>query len=574
MRGQRGMVELSRPDSGIKVDQEIFARLLQMAYDRMPGALLMTAATSTILVLVLLPVLSFNNLSLWLALILLISMGRFITLRFYRAERNRNQNPSFWHKTYMSGVLASACAWGLSVFLFLPELDTNRAIFLTFVISVLAAGSSSALAHFKLAALAWQLITLLPVAYIFATGGADMAIPMTGAVLLYLMMLVVTTFHNHNSIEQNIEMEVKNQVLDKTIEFSENRYQLLLATASDAFFLFNERGLLYEFNDQAIKTLGYGPGEMAGKNVYELLNKSELEKLSKTIEQLEPGETVKLETELVSKTGEILPVEAGLGVIQIAGEKLFSVFTRDITERKQYEKELIDAREAAEQASKAKTGFFSSMSHELRTPLHAILGFAQLLKKQVDDDKAKAGINEIEKAGQQLLAMISDMLDMSKLDSDKVIVSPANHLLKDILGSCLQKIQPLADANNITLESEKLSHAGQMVLADKDMLQQILLNLLSNAIQYNSEDGRIMVFVEKNHDRVRICVNDTGPGLTHEEKENLYDPYQQLDQHSSLDSRALSMLLCRKMAATMNADIGFDSEPGLGSSFWVIVPAG
>ena len=171
--------------------------------------------------------------------------------------------------------------------------------------------------------------------------------------------------------------------------------------------------------------------------------------------------------------------------------------------------------DAVEQASQAKSEFLSRMSHELRTPLHAILGFGQLLEMETLPPGQQESVRYILKAGQHLLALINEVLDISSIEAGRLALSPEPVLLCDILQESLELIQPSTAHLHIQLDTDDLSTATAHVLADQQRLKQVLLNLLSNAIKYNQLGGRVHVSWEaRPGDRLRISVQDTGLGIS------------------------------------------------------------
>ena len=216
------------------------------------------------------------------------------------------------------------------------------------------------------------------------------------------------------------------------------------------------------------------------------------------------------------------------------GSVLWHGFISDITERKQVEKEIIEAKNAADKANKAKSEFLSRMSHELRTPMNSILGFAQLMNMGELNPKQQKNVNQILMSGRHLLNLIDEVLDISRIESGRLVLMPEPVHLISFISETMETVQPLANARQIKLELEN-SPANQLfIMADRKRLKQVLLNLLNNAVKYNREGGSIRIITEmpssddKGPFSVRISVEDTGYGIPSEEMSRLFKPFERI----------------------------------------------
>ena len=243
----------------------------------------------------------------------------------------------------------------------------------------------------------------------------------------------------------------------------------------------------------------------------------------------------------------------------------------DVTERKFAEATLIQAKVEAERANRAKSDFLSNMSHELRTPLHAILGFAQLLDSASPPPPPaqKRSIDQILKAGWHLLGLINEVLDLEQIESGKLTLSMEAVSLAEILRDCQAMVEPEARRQGVSLTCTSLA-AGCCVNADRTRLQQVIVNLLANAIKYNRLAGSVAVTcVPSPPESVRISVRDTGQGLAPEQLAQLFQPFNRLGQKAGEDGTGIGLVVCKRLVDLMNGKIGVDSTVGLGSVFWV-----
>ena len=233
------------------------------------------------------------------------------------------------------------------------------------------------------------------------------------------------------------------------------------------------------------------------------------------------------------------------------------------------------ARDEAEKANAAKTHFLSSMSHELRTPMNAILGFSQLLAMDTKDESMKENLNEILNAGDHLLELINQVLDLSKIESGSISLLIKSHNLNDLLNDCLSLINPVAAKYSITIDNKVDPSLNPMINVDEGRFKQVLLNLLSNAIKYNSENGKVTINCSSN-DKNMLClsISDTGKGLTPEQKSHLFKPFDRAGaENSNISGTGLGLVISKDLMEKMNGTIDFDSEVGKGSCFEIKIPS-
>ncbi|HLF89301.1 MAG TPA: PAS domain S-box protein, partial [Anaerolineales bacterium] len=231
--------------------------------------------------------------------------------------------------------------------------------------------------------------------------------------------------------------------------------------------------------------------------------------------------------------------------------------------------EAMEAREDADEANLAKSEFLSRMSHELRTPLNAILGFAQILGMDEMSNRQKGSINHILRAGKHLLGLINEVLDITRIEVGKLSLSPEAVRVKDVVEETIELVEVQASRRNIQVETSSLFSG--YVKADRQRLKQVLLNLLTNAIKYNREEGKVFVdCVTVPGERLQIRVRDTGPGISPDRQNRLFIPFERLGaEQTNVEGTGLGLSLSRRLVEAMGGTLNVESKPGTGSTFWI-----
>jgi PAS domain S-box-containing protein len=247
-------------------------------------------------------------------------------------------------------------------------------------------------------------------------------------------------------------------------------------------------------------------------------------------------------------------------------------FGLDVTRRKMAELELHRAKSEAERATQAKSEFLGRMSHELRTPLTSILGFGQLLDDELLTPKqARESIRLILRAGEHLLELINEILDVARIEQGRMTISPEAVLVRDVLSEAAALIEPQAAKRKVRVDTG--SGCEVFVTADRQRVKQVLLNLLSNAVKYNREGGSVTVRCFDAEDGfTRIEVTDTGGGIQPAALARLFQPFERLDVEGTVEGTGIGLALSKGLVELMNGRIGATSEPGTGSTFWLELP--
>lgn len=253
-----------------------------------------------------------------------------------------------------------------------------------------------------------------------------------------------------------------------------------------------------------------------------------------------------------------------------------SELQREILERQEIERALRRSEKLADTANRAKSEFLSAMSHELRTPMNAILGFAQLLDTEPGSPLSanqKKFVGQITKAGEHLLGLINQVLDLARIESGKMSLSIEPVLLNALLDECLPLVQKLESEQGI--QPVLVDLQDLRVEADYFRLKQVMLNLLTNALKYNRPGGAVAVDARLlENGRVRIEVTDTGAGIPEDRLAELFQPFNRLGKETpEVEGTGIGLALSKRLVESMNGTIGVRSTVGMGSTFWVELPA-
>ncbi|MEX2658147.1 MAG: ATP-binding protein [Acidimicrobiales bacterium] len=247
---------------------------------------------------------------------------------------------------------------------------------------------------------------------------------------------------------------------------------------------------------------------------------------------------------------------------------------QSLDERGRAEAAQREAQEAAEAANRSKSEFLSRMSHELRTPLNAVLGFGQLLELEELDENQRDAVGHILKAGRHLLDLINEVLDISRIETGDLALSPEPVLAADLVQEAVDLIGPLAGQHGIQLVVDRSGASDSYAFADRQRAKQVLLNLLSNAVKYNRPKGTVAVSCQQVAGaRVRISVTDTGTGIPAERLGLLFVPFERLGaEHTGVEGTGIGLALSKRLAEAMGGTLDVASTLGEGSTFTLELP--
>jgi signal transduction histidine kinase len=279
---------------------------------------------------------------------------------------------------------------------------------------------------------------------------------------------------------------------------------------------------------------------------------------------------------LIEGLGPYEMAHEGYREANVSLENLNAALRTENAERRRAEADLVEAKESAEYANRAKSMFLSRMSHELRTPLNAILGFAQLLDMVGLEAENSDDVGRILVAGRHLLELINELLDIGRIEAGELTMSIEPVEMDEIIGSAIGLVRPLAADPPVDLIAPDAR--GAVAMADRQRLHQVLLNLLSNAVKYNRPGGSVTIAYRTTEaGRVRVEITDTGRGLDEHQVDRLFVAFERLgaaDHYDGVEGTGLGLSLSKSLVEAMHGEMGVESEVGVGSTFWFEIPEG
>ncbi|OQW93573.1 MAG: hypothetical protein BWK79_10450 [Beggiatoa sp. IS2] len=368
----------------------------------------------------------------------------------------------------------------------------------------------------------------------------------------------------HVDITAQKQIEQKLKIVNTELR----QFKTTLDLTLDSVFMLDAQSLQFLYvNQGAIYQLGYTETELLNMTLPEVDTLVEQEGLI-NLNQAHPIQ--KYETLHQCKNKTQVPVEIFLQYVQIIEQPARIIgIGRDITERRQADLKLQQAKEAAEVANRAKSIFLANMSHELRTPLNSILGYAQILKQEVGFSVEQIRrVDIIYHSGEYLLTLISDVLDLAKIEAGRIEICPTTFLFNEFLKSITELFEIRAKQKGIAFIYHPLSFLPSKVLTDERRLRQILINLLGNAIKF-THHGKATLKVGYHEGKMRFQIEDTGIGIADADLDKIFIPFQQVgNTNYHIEGTGLGLSITKKLVETMGGELHVESVVRKGSKFW------
>ncbi|MDP9003592.1 MAG: PAS domain S-box protein [Verrucomicrobiota bacterium] len=356
----------------------------------------------------------------------------------------------------------------------------------------------------------------------------------------------------------------------RKLEAAHHANQLIMDNSQDVICTIDERGRFLSISAACESLWGYSPDELVGRPYIDFVCPEDRDLTNQVAEIIVlDGKISDFVNRYTRKDGSLVDILWSASWSK--EDRILFCVAHDVTDRAKIEKALRDAKAEADRANQAKSEFLSRMSHELRTPLNAILGFSQLIERHDPTDAQRTRVHHILSAGRHLLNLINEVLDISRIEAGNLQLSLEPVCVADALEEALILMRPMAEERGVQLSALALLDQNAYVMADRQRLKQVMLNLLTNAVKYTPSKGKISVAADlAAGGMMRVVVSDTGAGIPAEKLARLFTPFDRLGaEQTGVEGTGLGLALCQRLMHAMNGSIGVDTTLGNGSSFWV-----
>ncbi len=395
-----------------------------------------------------------------------------------------------------------------------------------------------------------------------------------------LKMLQKQLYSMEEINERLTEEIIERKKVEDELKYSEHLKTTILETAMDGVILANSQGIVLNWNKQAEDILELQREETIGKSLYPLVPYKLRQELKRSFSNyIKTGDdeliNKRVETSVNRKNGTVVYVELTIVAIQVKDDYLFNAFFRDITNKKIIDNEIREAKVIAEKSAKAKSVFLSNMSHEIRTPLNVILGLTSILQKSdfTNLQMDKKNLDGIQFSAENLLVLINDILDFSKIEAGKLTLHNTDFNLPELIANVSRGFKIKADEKGITYKIKIDQSIPKFIIGDQLRLNQILINLLGNAIKFTHE-GEILLHlkteeIDLEHITINFSVRDTGVGIPEDKLKNIFESFYQVHKPGKhkIEGTGLGLSISKQLIELQGGTLNAKSKHSIGSTF-------
>ena len=561
------------------LQSKVYAEQVRMLYDAMPASTLANIITSMLFVMAQWTVIDHRILAWWFFISLVIILSRNILLISYKRAAPGVGEMKAWGYRFNLGSSSTALVLGAAgVFLF-PANEPVHQIMCAFVLVGMSSGAVSSLSFGKFNFPIYLSFVLTPLLVSLAIEGSRLTLIVIFMVLLAFAFTLRSARYIYKNTSQNIILRLEALKREPELVELKNMLQVVLNNIPSRVYWKDKDNRYLGCNKSFANDARLAsPDDIHGKTDFDLPweKSASLYRDDDQLIMTSGQPRLSFEETQTTSSGKIIWRELSkIPLIKPDGTVYGILGTyQDITERKQTEFNILAAKNDAVKANLAKSDFLSNMSHELRTPMNAILGFGQLLQLEnsyLTDDQNES-VDHIVEAGNHLLVLINEMLDLSSIEAGKIDLSIEAVSLSQIINNSVSLLKPIAKTHKVILP--ELLTEDFYVHADEKRLKQIILNLLSNAIKYNREGGSVDISIKPvEDDYLHISLSDTGVGIKREYQSHIFDSFSRVsDTKDATEGTGIGLTITKALVESMDGRIGFDSEYGKGSTFWFELP--
>jgi PAS domain S-box-containing protein len=401
---------------------------------------------------------------------------------------------------------------------------------------------------------------------------------------------------NANILDKSIDFAIERKISELNMINKEREFRMMIENGSDIITLIDSNGMILYESPSATKQLGYVPLDLIGENILNFIHIDDRQMIKNSYDNLFKKNNSSFTKEYRFQTKDGLwrilesnfnPEFSSDGSIPCA-----VINSRDITQRKETEEELrkhrdnleslvrertfelMYAKEIAETANKAKSEFIANMSHELRTPLNSIIGFSKLMRMGYNSETYEDQLDNILRSSSRLLDLMNNILDLVKIDAGKIKFEKKPARLDTIISSCIKSIQEKPAYKNKKIEYIN-DNSSSIIIGDENRLEQMFMQLLSNAVKFTGENGAIKIDNHQRNEFVEINVTDNGTGIKEEFLKHIFDEFHMGEKGLIREKQGagIGLSIAKKIIEAHNGTISVKSREGAGSTFTILIPA-